>query len=506
MRIVFRVDSSVRIGSGHLMRCLTLAGGFRDRGAEILFVCRKLNGDLSQLVRDRGFDLRRLRAPTSDRRILDWNDHATWLEVSWEKDADECVEVLRNFGVADWLVVDHYALDNKWEKCLRPYAEKIMVIDDLADRYHDCDLLLDQNFYAELETRYDGLVPASCEKLLGPHYALLRPEFHQFRECQSVSDGKVRRVLVFYGGSDRTNETGKALQAIANLKFENVNFDIVVGQSNSNKITIENICRTLPNVDVHCQVENMAEMMAAADLYLGAGGTTTWERSCLGLPSVVTTVASNQEELTKYCAKKGLLLWLGRCQDVTALHIESVLRLLLHSPVNFECISETSMRIVDGNGVHRVVTEIFSPEIIIRKAVHEDCKKIYGWRNAEETRKFFFDPQEVRYDVHEDWLNNVLNNPERVLLLGEINDTPIGVLRYDLSDKSAFISIYLVPGLHQRGLGSKLLVRGSAWVAENLPEIENIVAEIKTENIASIKAFKSAGYSESNLVLEKKIN
>ena len=166
--VAIRVDSSSQIGSGHVMRCLTLSDNLRERGADVVFVCREHVGHLCGFIEEKGYRVQRLPAPVDVCTGLDWNRHASWLGVSREQDADETLEVLRGGGPYDWLIVDHYALDQKWEQCLRPMTRWLMVIDDLADRSHDCDLLLDQNYYPDQDRRYESRVPNGCEKLLGP--------------------------------------------------------------------------------------------------------------------------------------------------------------------------------------------------------------------------------------------------------------------------------------------------------------------------------------------------
>ena len=208
--------------------------------------------------------------------------HAAWLGVPWQQDATETLAALGETQPA-WLIVDHYALDLRWESILRPRVGKIMVIDDLADRPHDCELLLDQNLYQDMETRYDPLVPATCAKLLGPKYALLRPEFAQARKNLRQRDGQVMRILVFFGGVDPTNETAKAIHALASIADRQFAVDVVVGSGNPHKQQIENLCAEHEGFHYHCQVDNMAELMAAADLAIGAGGDGDVGAVCCGV-------------------------------------------------------------------------------------------------------------------------------------------------------------------------------------------------------------------------------
>ena len=232
MKSIIRTDASVQIGTGHhVMRYLTLADELREHGAGAIFVCREFDGNLCGYIEEKGYIVHRLPVPNKQKHNIEGNlKHAAWLGTDWHTDARQVEEIIKDLDTAlDWLVVDHYALDERWEGYLRPNVKKIMVIDDLADRVHDCDLLLDQNFYENLESRYDGLVPAWCKKLLGPKYALLRPEFREARRNLRKRDGHVKRIMIFFGGSDPTNETTKVLEAIRMLNRPDIATDVMVG-------------------------------------------------------------------------------------------------------------------------------------------------------------------------------------------------------------------------------------------------------------------------------------
>ena len=320
MKIAIRVDSSTAIGSGHLMRCLTLAERMRkEQNAEVHFISRDLEGNLHGKIKDAGFLLHVLPRHPFDKSL---DGYAAWLTVPQEVDAAETKEVLREFGKVDRLVVDNYALDITWEREMRPLVDEIFVIDDLANRKHDCDILLDQNFYLDKENRYVDLVPEGCKLLLGPCHALLREEFYEARKHLRKRDGSLRNILVFYGGSDLTNETMKALhalQAFHETRLE-ITVDVIVGGSNPHRQEIKTFCVATDNRDwmrCHVQVDNMAEYMTRADLMLGAGGATTWERMYLALPSIVTAIADNQVRVCEDCAAVGMIYYLGCARDVT---------------------------------------------------------------------------------------------------------------------------------------------------------------------------------------------
>ena len=326
MNVVFRVDSSSQIGSGHLMRCLTLAEKLRkEKDARIYFVMRNLEGNLIDIVQEKGFEVFILNRVELDDSL---EGYARWLTVSQERDAYEVANIFKEIENIDLLVVDSYAIDIIWESIIRPYVKRIIVIDDLANRKHDCDMLLDQNYYKNKDYRYEGLVPKACKLFLGPQYAILREEFYKARKHLKSRDGNIKNILVFFGGVDLTNETRKTLEAIIKFDKKDITVNVIVGQSNPHKEDIKKICDKYPYMNYYCQVNNIADFMNQADLAIGAGGTTTWERCFLGLPSIVIAVAENQVEIAEDCNEVGYIKYLGFCKDVTTDDISSIIQIM----------------------------------------------------------------------------------------------------------------------------------------------------------------------------------
>lgn len=327
MKVVIRADASTIIGSGHVMRCLTLAKQLQKQiGADVVFVMRDLPGNLINLVQQEGFQVLLLPRVEENPALTGYEK---WLTVPPEQDAKETLAIIqKNVGIVDRIVVDSYALDYRWESALRLVAKEIMVIDDLADRRHDCDILLDQNFYLTKDSRYNGLVPSHCQLLLGPEHALLRDEFYEAKKHLRKRDGKIKNILVFYGGSDLTDETSKAIKALCVLHEEHNEFcvDVITGQSNPRRNTIEALCSQNNFIHYYCQINNMADMMNRADLTLGAGGSTMWERMFLELPSIVTAIADNQVRGCEDCSSVGMIDYLGRAKDVNGQMIIEAVR------------------------------------------------------------------------------------------------------------------------------------------------------------------------------------
>lgn len=356
LRIAFRADAATWIGTGHVMRCATLAERLRAEGAEILFISRQLPGDCCDWLAGRGFDVHRLAAAAAPSATseADAPVHAAWLAVPLQQERQEAAAALAAQDPFDWLVVDHYALGATWERAMRPHARRIFVIDDLADRSHDCELLLDQNLRDD-EAIYARKVPEECRLLVGPGYALLRPEFAEARQTLRSRDGVVRRILVFFGGVDRENLTSTALEAIARLARPNIAVDVVIGPSNPRRSEIEQLCAEMVNVTSHWNVTGMAALLAAADVMLGAAGSITWERACLGLPALVVTVADNQRPIAAAAQRHGILTWLGDAAVVTRDGVVAALGQALGMPGRLRAEGARGLALVDGGGTARVV-------------------------------------------------------------------------------------------------------------------------------------------------------
>lgn len=355
MRVAIRADAASHIGVGHVMRCLTLANALKAKGAEVSFVCRPFAGHLEERIIVEGHQLHML--PPATQTVKPEPDlaytppHASWLGETWKTDLAQTQEMLGG-GQFDWLIVDHYSLDAGWESAMRKFSSKIMIIDDLADRKHDCDLLLDQTYGCREET-YKPWVPKSCTLLMGSKYALLRPEFPALREFSLNRRGnsQVKHLLVTLGGIDNDNITGKVLSELKESSLpEDCGITVILGAVPWLE-TVRQIAKTLPwPIEVMVNVSKMAEIMANSDLCIGAAGSTSWERCCLGLPTLMMTLGGNQQGIARALEKKKAVILLDEMSDIA-----KTVRLLHNSAEKLNSLSQASMGITDGSGVETVV-------------------------------------------------------------------------------------------------------------------------------------------------------
>lgn len=343
-RVAIRAAVGADIGLGHVMRCLALARALRAAGVEPLFIGPEPAGRVRALL---------------ERAEIPWHCYSAGSDVAHQAaDAQEAIRILRRVGEVALVVVDDYSLDFRWEQPVAATGSRVLVIDDLANRQHDCDLLLDQNFLPDMSSRYDGVVAPRCRLLLGPQWALLRDEFigHEDRRERT---GLIRRVLVTYGGADPHCDTHKAVIALRSTSdIERV--DVVIGAYFDQSANPEAFARGDARFRFHAQPGYMADLMREADLVVGAGGSTSWERCALGAPALVTAVADNQVATSRYLAETGAIVYLGESPGVSESDISQAVARLMGSPERVRNMGIRARSVMGDSvgGAHEVVRVI----------------------------------------------------------------------------------------------------------------------------------------------------
>ena len=487
--IAIRLDSGTPIGSGHLVRCHTLATALRRRGANVRFVCRQRPGDMSDRLAADGFVVHRLPLSSDDALSRD-TVGAQWLGETIERDATDTIAALGGKPL-DWLVVDHYAAGAHWHAQLRPHVERIMVVDDLADRALDCDVLLDQNWFgSRTEARYDELVAPARTRLLGPRYALLQPEYAERRRVASKRSSGVRRVFVYFGAGDPTNETAKALDALSRPQLADLAVDVVIGPCHPDPRGVEHAVQRRSGATLYHEVGSLASLMLTADVAVGAGGATTWERLCLGVPSIVTTIAANQEPIARALHEHGLIRWLGGSGQTSA---TSYADALISAPTP----SPQQSPLVDGRGAQRVV-EVMMPsvrgDLVLRPATSDDVLDFFDWRNEPFARAMSFSSAPIVWSEHVAWFHRRLHDRDTEMFVLEARGLPVGQLRLDLTPATATVSYSVDRLARGRGWG--------AWMIDEVIRMSEalrsrvIKAEVRIENAASRRIFQRLGWAE----------
>ena len=335
--LFIRVDSSPEIGIGHMMRCLTLAQELKNNFDKIIFLTQKDSGNFIGTIMKNEFEVIFIPTTNNDPNII--------------KNLLTAYSENKNF-----LLIDHYDIDTNFESSLKNIFERIFVIDDLANRKHDCDLLIDQNYYRDLNQRYEKLIQNGTIALLGPKYAIIRPEFRTINKKAIKKNSQIKKILVSFGGSDPTNECKKVLDALCSIENSKFEITVAAGIYNHKFEQLKKLYEKYSNIKIYSHVNDLSRLMLNSDLFIGAGGTTTWERFYMGLPSTVTIISDDQKESIEFLSDMGHVINLGLAKNVTSkTYVQT-----LQKP-NSDLIYNMSLhnqKLVDGNGSNRIKKQI----------------------------------------------------------------------------------------------------------------------------------------------------
>ncbi|PWR24045.1 UDP-2,4-diacetamido-2,4,6-trideoxy-beta-L-altropyranose hydrolase [Zavarzinia compransoris] len=494
MKVAFRADAAVEIGTGHVMRCLTLADALARAGAACLFVCRDLPGHLLPAIEARGHAVHLLPAAGDFVPRAGDPPHAAWAATPWERDAAETAAALASFA-PDLIVLDHYAFDARWEG-VAAAGRRLLVIDDLADRPHRAEILLDQTLGRRARD-YDGLLPAATLRLLGPAFALLRPEFAA-RRAESLARRRaprLSRLLVAMGGIDKGNATGAVLGRLARTALPaDLSIDVVMGGAAPFLDAVRGQAAAMPvPTRVLVDVADMAGLMTAADLAIGAAGGTSWERCCLGLPSLTLVLADNQAGIAHALAGAGAALPLGRAE---APGWPERLAAALADPPLAE-LAARAADLCDGQGAERLCHVLRAGGALsVRPATAADAPAVHVWRLAEGAARYYRQGQVPSVEGHVAWFGRALADPARLLYMVGYGDLAIAHVRFDrhaVDPASADIGICVDPRWRGGHVGRGALA--AALDAAQKAGIRTVIAEIHQDNAASRRAFEAAGFT-----------
>lgn len=457
------------------MRCLALAEALMTDGWTVGFACSRESTEVMAALRTGRYDV----------LALGGGPEPAALARRWPQGCD-------------LLIVDHYGRDATFERDCRPWAERILVIDDLADRPHDADILLDKT-HGRDAADYEPLVPPQCIVLTGAMYALLRPAFTASRvgalAQRDSRCGKVGRILVCFGTSDPDNATGVALEGVRRAGLD-AEVDVVLGAKAPNLEAVRRQLRALPRANLLVDAEDMAELMASADLAIGAGGGTSWERCCFGLPTLMVVIADNQRRVARALQEAGAVLEL----PPEAAPIAGVLVDLAADPGRLAAMSEAARALCDGTGTDRVLRAIAverskdGHQVWLRPAKLDDAHTVFRWQCRPETRRHFHNPEAPTWEEHRAWFAGRVADDSQSLLMIQYRGKSAGVVRLDaVADLEGVfeVSILIEPEHYRLGLGQA----GLALLRHRFPAAE-LRARVLSDNRASHALFRTAGYRE----------
>lgn len=488
------------------MRCLTLAQALQQAGHHVTFLCRPQPGSLIESIGSAGFSCVALLPPEPEFLLparLKTLRHEDWLGVPWQQDCDEVIALLEQSGPWDWVVVDHYALDERWEKAVSNQGISILAIDDLADRPHHCAILLDQTFGRSAK-EYEHLVPGECQILTGAEYTMLRPEFLQQRlpalqKRFSVQEAP-RNLLISVGAMDTDNYTGRILEHLRGLSvLDGMTIQVVLGQKSPHIQKIRETLRNYPHpASIVSDTDAMGALMLEADVAIGAGGTTTWERCCLGLPTIAIQVAENQAAVLQNLQKVEAI---QLCQELEQL--PSLLETLITDASAREKLAKNSFLAINGLGVHNVVSRVnarAADSLYLRNATEEDMTTVFSWQTQPGQRQYSRQPSVPTWEEHCTWWQRKRQDPWSYFQIIMAGNTPVGLIRLDPPSKDFLAmgenyasgwEISILIDKHQQGKGyaREALLQMTSMFAGCL-----LLAEVNPENLPSVKLFENHGF------------
>jgi len=504
-QILIRLDANEEIGTGHFWRCFTLAKALLETPCEVVFVSRFMPDNLERLLLNSNMSFCRIEKgkPEDYKLASEIPEKSSKLQ---SLDAQDTMQAIANYKQPVWTIVDNYALGYRWEKTIMALGCKILAIDDLHNRRHYCDLLLDQNLITGGEKLYRKLVPGHCRLLFGPRYCILRDEFFEAYRNRKAKTTIKNRLLISFGGTDSSNLTFRTISTLNTLQkvHDSSNKlipEVVIGNQNRNKEKLVRYCKKL-KIKLHVQTKQFAEIMANSDLAIGAGGLELWERCSMGLPSLVVESATNQKEQILQAAQAGVIY-----APDPELSLDDVLKKHLYAlaaNTNLKNLLKDNCRtLFDFKGKKRIIDCFKMDKLELRAVSLSDAELIYKWRNNPQVRKYSVDSGCISLAEHKKWLVEKIKNKNSILLLGILKQKPCGVIRYELSVNNAEVSIYLDPLQIGKGIGYQLLCSGEKWLMDNQPNIIKITATVLEENLPSASMFNNAGYHKRLSVMEK---
>ncbi|MCG7657650.1 UDP-2,4-diacetamido-2,4,6-trideoxy-beta-L-altropyranose hydrolase [Wielerella bovis] len=499
MKFIIRADASLQIGSGHIMRCLSLAKVLREQGHSIRFISRKHTGHLGDFVAQQGFECILLPEISPNTTFVPPQNaltHAAWLGTSQAQDVAECLPYLIDFS-PDYLICDHYALDAEWERAaVAATHAKLLVIDDLHDRRHVADILLDQNL-GHSAANYIDLIEQKCHVLAGTRYALLRDEFAQWRERSLIwrtqISGCPQHILINLGGVDKDNHTLTILKTLEKHQIQD-QVTVVMGKTAPHIAAVQAFADIAPfSCQVLVHTQNIAEWMAKADWAIGAAGSTSWERCCLGLPTILLVIADNQRKIAQQLQAVGVAYALESNEIASQTFSDMLAH--IRQPENLLAMSQRASTLCDGLGAKRVANYLIQQDFsgCIRPAQLADSRLLYTWRNHADIRRFMLHTDEIAWETHEKWYVAQETNPDYILLIYQENDIPLGSLNFTRVQNNLWEwGFYAAPNA-PRGTGTKMGRLALAYAFSELAADE-VSGHVLPHNVASLRLHEKLGF------------
>jgi UDP-2,4-diacetamido-2,4,6-trideoxy-beta-L-altropyranose hydrolase len=475
--LLIRADGDEQMGTGHVMRTLALAQAWQDTGGGVRYAMSTPSPGIVKRLNAESVEIDAVQAaPGSD------------------GDARQTIELARRQN-ADWIVVDGYQFSGNYQRLIKESGLRLLFLDDYghADHYW-ADVVLNQNLHAS-ENLYLSREPHT-RLLLGVRFTLLRREFLEWRDWRREIPNLATKVLLSVGGGDPDNVTLRMMEALERIDDSNIEAVVLAGATNKHFAALQAAAKGSPaKIRLESNTRDMPSLMAWADAALGAAGSTSWERSFMGLPSLVVVLAPNQEPIARELAAAGAAGDLGSHDRLDVGGLANRLSSLLQSPSERRRMSETGRRLIDGDGVRRVLMQVRGDRLRLRKATAADRELLWRWANQPEVRARSFNSEYIPWDTHVAWFEKKTSDPGcHIFIALDRDDTPLGQVRFDTCQAEVVeIGASICDNFRGKGYGAPLL-RSAVAELFKTTAAQTVLAHIKPENKASIRTFEKAGF------------
>ncbi len=477
--LLVRVDASREVGTGHAMRCLALAQAWLDSRGSVRFLMAEGLPAVETRLRAEGVEI--VKASVA---------------LGSAADANATAELAASLKPA-WVVLDGYRFGPEFQERLKERGCRVLAIDDYGHaRRYTADLVLNQNLSGRPELYADR--PEHSRLLLGPRYVLLQRNFRKQAPRADRGRTPAHRVLVTVGGVDPHNVTPRILEALEKIPLDSLEVRAVVGTGNANASALGAIAESSKGrIRLERNPPDMAALMAWADMAVAAAGTTAWELAYMGVPALLFSTADNQRPVAAALAAAGAARDLGELRQLQTDTVVAAVKSLLGSAADLGQMSERARRIVDGQGVSRVVTELKALLITLRLVQEADARQLWDWANEQVVRSVSFTTDPIRWEDHLKWLAAKRVDPSCHFFLAlDPEGTPLGQIRFDIREGVAEVSVSLDARFRGRGYGGALILSGSRKVLAEAG-VARLDAYVKPGNEPSVRAFLNAGYRDA---------
>lgn len=474
MNFFFKVNADENIGVGHLQRCINLAKIIKERNHKVIFLIN--------------FKTKKYTHKIKKEKIL----------VKIFKNDREILNLAKNIfnpGANNFLIVDDYSVNYKWEVKISKYVNKLLTIDDFKNKKHHCDIYLNQNILDEKEYLFLKKKYLNKKPLLGPKYALLDKKYNFFFK-KDIKKNIFKKILISFGGSDKENFTNLVLEILSKKKYSNLTISVILGKDYKYLDNLKKKYGNYKNIKIIKNLPTLVHEMNSSNLTIGAGGITSWERLCLSIPSIVFCISKNQKTIIKDLKKRKLIMYGGNVKGFNKKKIENFIDKTRLNYLSINKKMEESKTYVDGMGATRVFENLIdtnSESLVLKKTIKSDIYDYFNLVNDRKVRLNSFNQKKILFKSHKRWfLNQLFSKSSRLYKLTSKN-LLVGQGRLNIDHLTAKIDYSIAEDFRGRGWGYVLLKK-LLNKAKNEPRIKKIVGEVRSNNKNSIKLFKNLDF------------